>query len=215
MKDINLKKPVKIVAVIGSPRGGGNTDALVRAAAEKAQKLGADITYIELRKLKYRGCIACEKCSKSMKCVLKDDLKDLYKTIEEAQGLILGSPTYYYSVTSIMKAFLERLYPYQVYSSKDRHKWEGAMAKGVPRFAVAISVGEQSDEKATGYTCAIMANTLKDIGYSKVDTIAFTDVSGKKDASKSKEALSRAADAGEKLMKSCLKARKKDKGKDK
>lgn len=212
MKDINLKKPVKIVAVIGSPRGKGNTDTLVRAAAEKAQELGAEVTYIELRKLKYSGCIACEKCAKSMKCVLKDDLKDLYKTVEEAQGLILGSPTYYYSVTSIMKAFLERLYPYQVYDSKDRHKWTGAMSKGIPRYAVAISVGEQSDTKATGYTCAIMANTLTDIGFSEVDTIAFTDVSGKKDASKSKEALSSAADAGEKLIKSCLQARKKDKG---
>lgn len=207
MKQINRQEPIKIVAIIGSPRKGGNTDVLVREAGKKAEALGAEVKYIELRKLKIRDCIACEKCAKTMQCVLKDDMQDLYPKLEEAQGIILGSPTYFYSVTGIMKCFLDRLYAYELFDPENRHVWMGAMENGIARFGLTISMGEQSTAKALGYTSAIMNETLLAIGYRSVDNLALPDLVYKGDALEDQEALRRAAIGGEKLVKSCLLAR--------
>ena len=54
-------------------------------------------------------CNACGICYKTGSCVKKDDLQILYKKILTADGLVMGSPNYFHSVTAQMKTLLDRM----------------------------------------------------------------------------------------------------------
>lgn len=110
------------IAVNGSPRKDGSTAILLNKALEGAASEGAETEFIQLSSLNMRGCRGCFSCKKRGgksygKCVLKDDMTPLYKKIEQADALFLGTPFYFHSITSEMKMFIERLYPY--FSYKD------------------------------------------------------------------------------------------------
>ncbi len=115
----------KIIAVNGSPRSGWNTDILVRAAAEGAQKAGAEIEVIDLYRLeKYTGCISCFGCKREKnlgRCVCRDGLYPVLEKIREADGLILGTPVYLSEATAGFRALYERLiFQYISYKKEPR-----------------------------------------------------------------------------------------------
>lgn len=113
---------MKIMAFNGSPRKEWNTAMLLKKALEGASSQGAKTELIHLYDLNYKGCISCfackEKGGKSYgKCVVRDDLKLIFKKIETADALIFGSPIYLGSITGEMQSFLERLvFPYLTYT---------------------------------------------------------------------------------------------------
>jgi multimeric flavodoxin WrbA len=113
---------MKIIAVNGSPRKEWNTATLLKSALEGAASQGAATELIHLYDLKYKGCNSCfackEKGGKSYgRCVVKDDLKPIFKRVEEADAVILGSPIYIGSITGEMQSFLERLvFPFLPYT---------------------------------------------------------------------------------------------------
>ncbi len=113
---------MKVLAFNGSPRKKWNTATLLEKALEGAASQGAETELIHLYELKYKGCISCFACKtkggKSYgKCAVKDDLASIFKKIETADAIILGSPIYYGTVSGEMKSFMERLlFPYMTYS---------------------------------------------------------------------------------------------------
>lgn len=112
---------MKILAFNGSPRKDWNTAILLNKALEGAESQGAATELIHLYDLNYKGCISCFACKmkdgKSYgKCATNDELTPILKKVEEADGIILGSPVYFGTATAEMRAFMERLlYPYVVY----------------------------------------------------------------------------------------------------
>ena len=105
---------MKIIAVNGGPRKTWNTATLLDKAAEGARSAGAQVETFHLYNLNYKGCISCLVCKlKNPKhpgsCAMKDGLTPVLKKIEEADGLLLGSPIYIGNVTGQMRSFLERL----------------------------------------------------------------------------------------------------------
>ena len=112
---------MKVLAFNGSPRKKWNTSTLLENALEGAASQGAETELIHLYDLNYKGCISCFACKtiggKSYgKCAVKDDLAPIFKKIEVANAIILGSPIYYGTVSGEMKSFMERLlYPYMTY----------------------------------------------------------------------------------------------------
>jgi multimeric flavodoxin WrbA len=113
---------MKIIAFNGSPRKEWNTATLLKKALEGASSQGAKPELIHLYDLNYKGCISCfackEKGGKSYgRCVVRDDLKPIFKKIETTDALIFGSPIYLGSITGQMQSFLERLlFPYLTYT---------------------------------------------------------------------------------------------------
>lgn len=114
---------MKIIIINGSPRKEWNTGTLLKHAFGGAVSQGAKAELIHLYDLNYKGCKSCFSCKtkggKSYgRCVVKDDLRPLFKWIEEAaDALILGSPIYLGTVTGEMQSFLERLvFPYLTYT---------------------------------------------------------------------------------------------------
>ena len=115
---------MKILAFNGSPRKEWNTATLLNKALEGAASQGATTELIHIYDLNYKGCISCFACKiiggKSYgKCPIQDDLAPIFKQIEEADAIILGSPIYFGRVTGEMASFMDRLlFQYLEYSGR-------------------------------------------------------------------------------------------------
>jgi len=104
-------KAMKVVAISGSARKGGNTAILIKTAFEELEKEGIECELVELAGKSIQGCIACFKCfeNKDQRCaVTKDALNDCVEKMVAADGILLGSPTYFADLTASMKALIER-----------------------------------------------------------------------------------------------------------
>jgi multimeric flavodoxin WrbA len=102
---------MKVVALNGSARKDGNTAILINFVFDELKKEGIKTELIQLAGNPIAGCIACYKCfkNKNRRCsVDKDMLNDIIEKMLQADGIILGSPTYFSDVSSGMRAFIER-----------------------------------------------------------------------------------------------------------
>jgi multimeric flavodoxin WrbA len=100
---------MRIIAITSSPKGKkSNTLRLVRAAAEAAEKEGAEVEFINIADLKLKYCIACNSCFKKGECPRKDSYNKVLKKMRDAEGFILSSPNYIEEVTGQMKVFMDR-----------------------------------------------------------------------------------------------------------
>lgn len=101
---------MRILGIMGSPRKGGNTEILLDAALEEAQKNGVNISKISLREKKISPCNGCLKCTRTGKCVIKDDMHEIYEKMLESDGIIWTTPVYFWSMTSLTKITMDRTY---------------------------------------------------------------------------------------------------------
>jgi multimeric flavodoxin WrbA len=99
---------MKIVGILGSPRKGGNTEILLDVALKGAQKNGVLISKIPLREKEIAPCNGCMKCEKTGKCVIKDDMQEIYKEMLESEGIIWATPVYFWSMSGQTKAAMDR-----------------------------------------------------------------------------------------------------------
>jgi multimeric flavodoxin WrbA len=99
---------MKVLGILGSPRIGGNSDILLDQALAGAKDAGAEIEKVVLVKKKVSGCLDCEKCNETGVCVIKDDMQEIHKKVLEADAVIHSVPVYFWSMTSQMKAYLDR-----------------------------------------------------------------------------------------------------------
>lgn len=99
---------MKILAVAGSPRRGGNTDALLEQAIEGAEGVGAVVERVVLNQLKVSPCIECNRCFETGKCAVQDDYQGLYDRSLAADGIILAAPVFFMGVSGWAKAFIDR-----------------------------------------------------------------------------------------------------------
>ncbi len=102
-----MKHP-KIVALYGSPRRKGNTAALLKKAVAGARDAGADVEEFVLRDLKLSPCLEIYGCLQAGECAIKDDFQVVRDKILEAQGLMLASPVFFYTVSSHTKILMDR-----------------------------------------------------------------------------------------------------------
>jgi multimeric flavodoxin WrbA len=102
---------VKVVALSGSARKGGNTALLARTALAELEAAGVETELIEMAGIAVRGCTACGTCGKTKdgRCaVVTDPVNEWIAKMIEADGIILASPTYFADVSSETKALIDR-----------------------------------------------------------------------------------------------------------
>jgi multimeric flavodoxin WrbA len=102
---------MKVVAFNGSARKEGNTSILLDLVLDELKAEGIETEMYSLAGKPIQGCIACFKCfeNKNKRCaVTKDIVNDCIQKMIEADGIILGSPTYFADVSAGMKALIER-----------------------------------------------------------------------------------------------------------
>jgi len=101
---------MKMVAVSGSPRSGGNTERACDIAFEPLRRAGIETELISLAGKNIGPCIACGGCAKAARCVAhEDDFDAILPAIKAADGLILASPVYFGCATGPICNFMHRL----------------------------------------------------------------------------------------------------------
>ena len=101
----------RVVAFNGSARKGGNTAILLGYVLKELESEGIETELIELSGAKIHGCLACRECSKNKdrRCGQKSDMGNaLIEKMEEADGILLGSPTYVADISPEIKALMDR-----------------------------------------------------------------------------------------------------------
>ncbi len=102
---------MNVVAFNGSARKDGNTAVLLNAVLDELRKEGIGTELVQLAGKSLQGCIACYKCfeNKNRRCAVeKDEMNSHIGKMLDADGIILGSPTYFSDVTANVKALIER-----------------------------------------------------------------------------------------------------------
>lgn len=99
-----------ILMVQGGGRPGGNTAQLAGAFVRGAEEAGHQVQTISLIKTEVKGCLGCNACRYAKPCVIKDGFNDLVPAIKAADLIVFASPLYFWTVSSRIKAFIERFY---------------------------------------------------------------------------------------------------------
>jgi len=102
---------VKVVAFNGSPRKNGNTAILLEHLVQKLNEEKIQSEMIQLGGQAVRGCTACYQCreKKNRRCIIDDDpVNEWIEKMAEAEGIIIGSPTYFAGLTPETKALIDR-----------------------------------------------------------------------------------------------------------
>jgi multimeric flavodoxin WrbA len=190
---------VKILGLSGSPRAGGNTDTLLIYFLKGAEEAGAQTEIVFLREYLIHPCTGCEQCRKYKVCnKLYDGMQLLYPKIEEAKGMILGSPTHSYNVTAWVKSFLDRLYAFHNFSN-DHPRNHSSRLEGQGRKAIVFCVCEQEDLQGIGVTIEAMHKPLTDLGYQIVKSFPVTGYYERGAVRHNKEVLEAAFHEGNQL----------------
>lgn len=135
----------EIVAVYGSPRRKGNTSALLKKAVEGARDAGAEVDEIVLRDYKISPCLEIYGCKKDGECAIQDDFQKIRDRILAADGLIIATPIFFYTVSAHVKILMDRCQSLWV-----KKYWIDKVAYGkwVPvRQGLVISVGATRGKK--------------------------------------------------------------------
>jgi multimeric flavodoxin WrbA len=102
---------MKVVAFNCSARKDGNTAILLNTVIAELSKEGIETELVQMAGQSIQGCIACYKCFKKKDgtCAVEKDLfNECFQKIKDADGILLGSPTYFADVSSSMRALIER-----------------------------------------------------------------------------------------------------------
>ena len=127
---------MKVMAFNGSPRKKWNTATLLEKALEGAASQGAKTELIHMYDLNFKGCISCFACKTKVgksygRCAVKDELTPVFRKIEKADAIILGSPIYFGTVSGEMKSFMERLlFPHLTYTDPPQSLFPGKIKTG-------------------------------------------------------------------------------------
>ncbi len=99
---------INVLAIYGSHRRKQNSDMLVDKLLEGIGSGGVSVEKIYASSQGIRNCTACEGCYKLGRCVIKDEMQNVYQSIDKADIVISSSPVYFYTVTSEMKKLIDR-----------------------------------------------------------------------------------------------------------
>ena len=125
---------MKVLGISGTHRAEGNTDILVKKALEVCEKEGLDTELISLANKKIEFCTHCDACKEPPHtCSIADDVAEILEKMKNSDAIIIGSPTYFASVSSRLKALFDRTLPLRRNNLQLSGKLGGAIAIGGSR----------------------------------------------------------------------------------
>lgn len=99
-----------ILVIQGGGRPRGNTFQLAQAFMRGAREAGHATEYMSLNKSVVNGCLGCNACRYEKPCIQKDDFNEVAAKIRQAECLAFASPLLFWTISSRLKAFIERFY---------------------------------------------------------------------------------------------------------
>jgi len=99
---------MNILGLSFSPREQGNTELLLGRVCAGAAELGATTELYRVADQRIAPCDGCGSCFKTGECHIQDDMQELYQKMLEAEGIVFGTPVYFYNMTAQGKAAIDR-----------------------------------------------------------------------------------------------------------
>ena len=197
----------KIIGLVGSYRKGHIIDAAVSAVLEGAKVAGAETKKIHLLDKHIEFCRNCRNCTQQKPeaargtCVHNDDMEQILDEIDSADGIVLGAPVNFSSVTAIMKRFIERLLPYSYWPwgkkiPESRMKKMNKKAVTVTSSSCPAWLGRFLFRSVLG----VLKGAAKCMGAKVVESLFFGCVCLTEDQQLPENALLKAQKAGRKLL---------------
>ena len=100
----------RILVIQGGGRPHGNTAQLVESFVRGAEEAGNSVEVISLNKYEVKSCLGCNACRYGKPCVQKDSFNEIVPKIKGADCIVFASPLYFWTISSKLKAFMERFY---------------------------------------------------------------------------------------------------------
>ena len=191
----------KVMIVNGGPRKNFNTAKMLKKAAEGAENAGAEVEFVNLYDLSYKGCISCLICKRKGVeqkglCFYKDALTPVLEKCLNADAVIVGSPVYHSYPTGMLRSFLERfMFPAHTYMiDKEKGGVKRVLDRTLPvgvimtmnaneeqfkqhHYDVVLGDNERSLHAVFGYAETLYAfDTFQYTDYSKYDCDLFDPV---------------------------------------
>ena len=188
---------MKVLGIMGSPRINGNTNLLLDEALKGAQSQQAEVETILVDKLNITPCREFYGCLKDGNCVIRDDMDDIYPKLLAADGVIIASPMFFYSLSAQVKALIDRCQApwarkYVLKQSLSASERKGAF----------IAVGATRGDKLFDGSILIVKYFFKAIDVSYADELLIRGVDKKGEIREHPTALSEAFELGSRLAKS-------------
>ena len=101
---------MKVLILNGSPRMNGNTTLAVEEMVKVFDAEGVETEVIRVGNKDIRGCMACNSCAKTGKCVFDDMVNEIAEKFEKSDGLVVATPVYYASANGTLVSCLDRLF---------------------------------------------------------------------------------------------------------
>jgi multimeric flavodoxin WrbA len=99
---------VKVIAFNGSPRIEGNTEILLKETLRAIDEEGHEIRLFKLNFMNIKPCQDCGGCDKTGKCIINDDMNEIYDAIREADRIVLASPIFFFGLSAQTKSMVDR-----------------------------------------------------------------------------------------------------------
>ena len=101
---------LKVLILNGSPKAHGNTATALHEVEQMLQQQGIETEWMHVGHLQIHGCIACNNCWDTGKCTFGDIVNDISQKMQDADGLLIGSPVYFASPNGTLLSLLDRLF---------------------------------------------------------------------------------------------------------
>ena len=97
---------MRVLIFNGSPRNNGATATVLHRIEKELKESDVEVDFYDLGIIEMSHCTGCCSCYRTGACCLSDDAEILSQKISEADGIVLGSPTYASNVSGLMKDFI-------------------------------------------------------------------------------------------------------------
>lgn len=183
----------KLLALAPSPRRGGNSDLLLQEFCRAAAESGWQVETLRINDLQIKPCQACDACAKDGRCIVKDDMQDVYPRLVESDALVVASPITFGSMNAQLKTFIDRFQCWW-------HAKYNLKAPLIPDDArhpgYFICVGAIKREQYCNNALEIVKVFFHNINHKLIGSIAFRGYDARGEIAEDKEAMQRVYQAG-------------------
>ncbi|MBZ0156378.1 MAG: flavodoxin family protein [Alphaproteobacteria bacterium] len=188
---------MKIAAFQGSPRVEGNSELLLREALRAIDEAGHEIQLFKLNLMKIRPCQDCGGCDQTGVCIIRDEMDEIYKTVREADRIVLASPIFFFGLSAQAKAMIDRCQAFWC----EKYLLKRPLPDGpYGRKGLLILVGGMKKEVGIQCSEATARAFFRTVSVPDHETVGFLSVDAKGAILEHPTALRDAYEAGKRLI---------------
>lgn len=188
---------MKVLAFNGSPRVEGNTEILLNEALRAIDSSQHELIRFDLNRLNIQACQDCGGCEQTGRCVIDDDMTQIYEAIRTADRFILASPIFFFALSAQTKLMIDRCQAFWC----EKYLLKKAIEPGIyGRKGLLIMVGGM--KKEIGVQCgeATAKAFFRTISVPEHETLSFLEIDEKGAILKHPDYLQKTFEAAKALL---------------